>query len=564
MNNCRHVVSRVSYFQYYLKSLSKKQKEVQKKYVRSGSVASIGKGSHKDDDDGGSTANVTEDDSDLDSLAREFAKEEIQDSPFLKRRTGSTVSGGGGAGSRRQSLAATPLPEQDAPFINSLVNGRNKAKKTMQQSSTALQSFMKFDKKYVVRGNNLAADKIESETEPEISEETAVSPRLSQLSKTLEGKVRSRRSSSVASMASSRREGRRASNIAADISSAATKLSRIQQKAKGKHLKLTMPNSQSPITPRKESGAESAAFTASEMSELPTGSPSPILELNVMGIEELELPEIEEEEQTMEKEAEQTEITPRSPTVKHPSVIKEEDEEEEVKEDDSDEDTLKKEPAKGELEVKQEPTKPKPDNSSMNVKVKKDKETYDKNKFQTKEKEKKKSNKHKSKRRELESESEQSESFTTSTSTTSSTPPPPPPRHRHHRDRHSHRRKHGHGPDHRQHQHNDYNPPTFATSSKRCYYCRQLCDYHKDRVIPAQRDNISIQQDESVQVGATHPHNGSDHYLIDPTGDILYNAWSASNNRPAGKFAIFRFMVLSAACITTHISNFPFRCGNSQ
>ena len=57
--------------QSYLKSLGKKQKEVQKKYHRSGSVTDLDAG-------GGGGDNATEDDSDLASLAKEFAKEEIQ------------------------------------------------------------------------------------------------------------------------------------------------------------------------------------------------------------------------------------------------------------------------------------------------------------------------------------------------------------------------------------------------------------------------------------------------------------------------------------------------------
>ena len=57
--------------QFYLKSLTKKQKEVERKYHRSGSVT-------EQDASGGGGDNATEDDSDLASLAREFAKEEIQ------------------------------------------------------------------------------------------------------------------------------------------------------------------------------------------------------------------------------------------------------------------------------------------------------------------------------------------------------------------------------------------------------------------------------------------------------------------------------------------------------
>ena len=63
--------------QSYLKSLGKKQKEVQKKYNRSGSVTDL------DAEGSGGGDNATEDDSDLASLAKEFAKEEIQVEKFI-------------------------------------------------------------------------------------------------------------------------------------------------------------------------------------------------------------------------------------------------------------------------------------------------------------------------------------------------------------------------------------------------------------------------------------------------------------------------------------------------
>ena len=40
----------------------------------------------------------------------------------------------------------------------------------------------------------------------------------------------------------------------------------------------------------------------------------------------------------------------------------------------------------------------------------------------------------------------------------------------------------------------------------------------------ASREN----KDESVQAGASRVFPGADHYLFDPNGDILYNAWSAT------------------------------------
>ena len=60
-----------------------------------------------------------------------------------------------------------------------------------QQTSSALESFMKFDRKYGVKGNTLAAAaaKTDSETEPEVSEE-AVTP--SKIASELEEKVRVR------------------------------------------------------------------------------------------------------------------------------------------------------------------------------------------------------------------------------------------------------------------------------------------------------------------------------------------------------------------------------------
>ena len=77
----------------------------------------------------------------------------------------------------------------DAPFITSLV--KKNAPPPPQQTSSALESFMKFDRKYGVKGNTLAAAaaKTDSETEPEVSEE-AVTP--SKIASELEEKVRVR------------------------------------------------------------------------------------------------------------------------------------------------------------------------------------------------------------------------------------------------------------------------------------------------------------------------------------------------------------------------------------
>lgn len=62
-------------FQLYLKSLKKKQKEIRKKSDKAKAVAET----EEEDEE--------EEDSDLASLAREFAKEEIQQSPFLRKRS---------------------------------------------------------------------------------------------------------------------------------------------------------------------------------------------------------------------------------------------------------------------------------------------------------------------------------------------------------------------------------------------------------------------------------------------------------------------------------------------
>ena len=87
---------------------------------------------------------VTEEDSDLASLAREFAKEEIQDSPFLKRsdrRKSSTLS-----------VSGTPLPEDDIPFITSLTKS-SPQKHLKAQTSNVLEQFMKFEKSYGAKKN---------------------------------------------------------------------------------------------------------------------------------------------------------------------------------------------------------------------------------------------------------------------------------------------------------------------------------------------------------------------------------------------------------------------------
>ena len=79
------------------------------------------------------------------------------------------------------------LPHTDAPFITSLV--KKKAPLPPQQTSSALESFMKFDRKYGVKGSTLAAAaaKTDSEPDPEEVSEEAVTP--SKIASELEEKV---------------------------------------------------------------------------------------------------------------------------------------------------------------------------------------------------------------------------------------------------------------------------------------------------------------------------------------------------------------------------------------
>ena len=69
-------------------------------------------------------------------------------------------------------------------------------------------------------------------------------------------------------------------------------------------------------------------------------------------------------------------------------------------------------------------------------------------------------------------------------------------------------------------------------------YCQKLCDFHRETIASGGRmgDSPNVGQvpppngrrEESVQAGASSVFPGADHYLFDPSGDILYNAWSAS------------------------------------
>ena len=48
------------------------------------------------------------------------------------------------------------------------------------------------------------------------------------------------------------------------------------------------------------------------------------------------------------------------------------------------------------------------------------------------------------------------------------------------------------------------------------------------RQVPSPNGNSNARRDGSVQAGDSSVFPGADHYLFDPSGDILYNAWSAS------------------------------------
>ena len=127
------------------------------------------------------------DDSDLASLAREFEEEEhIQDSPFIRKKSDPRRPSS-------ESLAganATPLPEQDAPFISSFQKGKKQTHEERKgnQTSAALDNFMKFDKKYTKR---ISEQRLDFSTEEEVEEEsvlTSMSP--VKIASVLEGKIR--------------------------------------------------------------------------------------------------------------------------------------------------------------------------------------------------------------------------------------------------------------------------------------------------------------------------------------------------------------------------------------
>ena len=70
-----------------------------------------------------------------------------------------------------------------------------------------------------------------------------------------------------------------------------------------------------------------------------------------------------------------------------------------------------------------------------------------------------------------------------------------------------------------------------------------MCDFHRETIasggrtgdspnlgqeVPPPNRSLNARREESVQAGASSVFPGADHYLFDPSGDILYNAWSAS------------------------------------
>ena len=230
--------------------MKKKQEDVKTKY---------GGGKTFDDDDDGDEKSLKSDDSDLASLAREFAKEEIQDSPFLKRKTSET-----GISLSSKPGSATPLPEQDAPFVNSLVRAQREAASSKpKQTSSALSSFMKFNAKYDAKIQIQNNPPEESETEPESD--------VKKIASELEEKIRPGRR-----MSKEEKRSRRAS-LAAEKSLNPVEerpVSRLRKQAEERKLKLHIPERSRKISNESGGGTSGAPtptpmFTASEMSDLP-------------------------------------------------------------------------------------------------------------------------------------------------------------------------------------------------------------------------------------------------------------------------------------------------------
>ena len=134
----------------YLKNLEKKNKEVQRKHsITAEGPLEIDR-----------TNILSDEDSDLLSLQKEF--EEDYDSPFIKKKI------------ERRPSAIDEIPDDyEVPFISSLAPPSSTSGAGV---GVALNSFMKYDKKW--RGGAKVASKVETDTEsePVITEDSPHSP----------------------------------------------------------------------------------------------------------------------------------------------------------------------------------------------------------------------------------------------------------------------------------------------------------------------------------------------------------------------------------------------------
>lgn len=133
----------------YLKTLEKKNKEVQRKFSATDVDVDIKEHAEKPEPESG-------EDSDLLSIQKEF--EDEFDSPFIKKNI-----------ERRQSAIDEIPAETDVPFYNSLAAPRTASTAGV---GTALNSFMKYDKKW--RGGVSVKVETDTESEPVITEENSV------------------------------------------------------------------------------------------------------------------------------------------------------------------------------------------------------------------------------------------------------------------------------------------------------------------------------------------------------------------------------------------------------
>ncbi|XP_059078517.1 uncharacterized protein LOC131876984 isoform X2 [Tigriopus californicus] len=441
----------------YLSSLKKKQTEVNKKHGKDETAED-----HPEDAD--DVFAITEEDSDLASLALEFAKDEIKDSPFLKRKEDRRLS--------TASSVGTPLPEKDAPFINSLV----KVKAKPNHSSAALANFMKYDAKYGPKGfqkpeesdsEELMSDlqsplRIASELEERIRPTSRGSSRRSSLlrkdSDASMGRPRSRKASVEVDQFKGSNQQR---SLQGNLSE------RLKQHADAKNLKVIMPPPRSrKVSGDSAGGNKTPLLSASEVSELPLGSPSPSPR-SPMVLEELhdieELAEVEEE----------------VAQIKEPIV------EVEKKTLESGDDATLIEVKKLE---KDQTDKAKPDAPNLEDQI------------TGLEHVRKKTRQPRHKRS---SSSEDPSS------------------------RQSRSRRHRH------------------SKSSHCYYCDHMCDFHRSHVmnnwVGTGNDNSNYKgrkkrhsskpprHDEGVQVGPPSVIGASDHYLFDPTLDLLFTRRNLSD-----------------------------------